>query len=132
MKKTGNKYLLDTNIIIEVFNGNVKMADKVNSLKGFAVCTIVLGELHIGINRVRNKAKHQKMLDNFLQLCHVLNIDSETSKHYGTIMAQLHKKGKPIPTNDVWIAAVALQHGYTLITTDKHFQEISNIEIGKW
>jgi len=130
-KKTGNNYLLDTSIIIEIFNGNVKVADRVNSLKKFAVSTIVLGELYTGINRVVNKAKHQKMLNDFLQLCQVMDVDSNTSKHYGEIMSQLHKKGKPIPTKDVWIAALSIQHKHMLITTDKHFNEIDGINVAR-
>ncbi len=47
-------------------------------------------------------------------------------------MAQLHKKGKPIPTNDVWIAAVAQQYDYILITVDKHFDEIGELAVNKW
>lgn len=89
--KTGSKYLLDTNIIIEIFGGNMSIADKVNSLNEFAICTIVLGKLYVGINRVKNKTKH-------------LNI----------------------------IAAVAIQHGYTLVTADKHYNVIDEILIYKW
>ena len=130
--KTGNKYLLDTNIIVEIFGGNVKIADKVHSLNGFAICPIVLGELYIGVNRVKNKNKHLKLLDSFMQLCTLLDVNDETALHYGAIMAQLHKKGKPIPTNDVWIAAVAQQYGYTLVTADKHFDEIGELAVTKW
>ena len=44
----------------------------------------------------------------------------------------LYKKGKPIPTNDVWIASLAKQHGFTLVTTDKHFNEIPGLQFKKW
>jgi tRNA(fMet)-specific endonuclease VapC len=94
--------------------------------------SIVLGELYTGINRVINKAKHLKKLTDFLQLCTVVTIDALTSKHYGEIIAALFKKGKPIPTNDVWIASLAKQHSFTLVTTDKHFNEIPDFQFKKW
>lgn len=132
MKKTGNKILLDTNIIIEVLNGNKEIADKINKLPGFSICVIVLGELYIGINRIANKQKHFKILNDFLQLCTVIELNAETARHYGEIVAALYKKGKPIPTNDIWIAACAKQHGFTLITHDKHFKEMHEITVKHW
>ncbi|MCD6013433.1 MAG: PilT protein domain protein [Flavipsychrobacter sp.] len=132
MKKTGNKILLDTNIIIELFNGNKAIADKINLLSEFSICAIVLGELYIGINRVANKQKHLKTLNDFLQLCTVLEVDSVTAMHYGEIVATLYKKGKPVPVNDIWIAACAKQHGYMIVTHDKHFKEIHGITIKHW
>jgi tRNA(fMet)-specific endonuclease VapC len=129
---TGSNALLDTSIVIEVFNGNRKIANKVNDLNGFCICSVVLGELYIGINKVANKAKHLKMLDDFLELCTVLDVDGDTAEHYGAIMAALHKKGKPIPTNDVWIAAVAKQHKCRVVTKDKHFDEIAGVKVLNW
>ncbi len=129
---TGNSYFLDTNIIIEVFSGNTVVADKINEIGNFHISSIVLGELYVGINRVSNKPKHLKKLENFLNLCTVIEIDQITSKHYGEITAALFKKGKPIPSNDIWIAATVKQHGSTLVTRDKHFDEIEDIVIEKW
>ena len=67
-----------------------------------------------------------------MQLSTVLTIDSITAKQYGTIVAALYAKGKPIPTNDIWIAATALQHSLTLISADKHFNEISQLKTKSW
>ena len=129
---TGNNLLLDTNIIIEVFDGNKAIADKIDKLSTFYISSVVLGELYIGINRVVNKEKHLKKLQNFLQLCFVLNVDSTTAIYYGEIIAKLYQNGKPIPTNDVWIAATSQQYELKLITRDKHFKEIANLEIENW
>ena len=129
---TGSNFLLDTNIIIEVFDGNKDIADKINQLPLFYVPAIVLGELYTGINRVTNKAKHLKKLNDFLKLCIVLDVDSTTAKHYGAITATLYKKGKPLPLNDVSIGAIALQHGLTLVSRDKHFNEIDGLKIKVW
>lgn len=128
----GNKLLLDTNIIIEVFDGNKDIADKIDKLSQFYVPSIVLGELYTGINRVTNKSKHLKKLTDFLKLCIVLDVDATTAQHYGTIMAALYKKGKPLPLNDVWIAAIALQHELTVVSRDKHFNEIDGMKVKTW
>jgi tRNA(fMet)-specific endonuclease VapC len=98
----------------------------------YSSLSIVLGELYVGINRVLNKPKHLKMLHSFLELSQVIAIDEGTAIHYGEIVALLYKKGKPIPTNDVWIAAIAKQYELTLVTRDKHFNEIDDLRIKKW
>ena len=129
---TGSKIFLDSNIVIEIFSGNKMLADKINELPGFYISSIVLGELHVGINRVVNKSKHLNKLSSFLGLCSVLDVDSATAQFFGEITAALFKKGKPIPSNDVWIAATVRQHNLTLISRDKHFQEVENINIENW
>lgn len=129
---TGNNVLLDTNIIIEVFDGNKAIADKIAGLEGFYISVVVLGELYVGVHRVSNKSKHLKKLQSFLELCTVVNIDDTTAEYFGEIMAALYKKGKPIPTNDVWIAATAKQYGFDLISQDKHFNEIENLTTVFW
>lgn len=129
---TGNNTLLDTNIVIEVFDGNKDIADKLDKLSEFYITSIVLGELYIGVSRVVNRSKHLKKLNDFLKLCKVLNVDSDTAVYYGEITAALFKKGKPLPVNDVWIAATAQQHDLILITRDKHFNEIDDLKTRSW
>jgi tRNA(fMet)-specific endonuclease VapC len=129
---TGSNIFLDSNIVIEIFSGNKPFADKIHALPGFYISSIVLGELYVGINRVAHKNNHLNKLNSFLELCSVLDVDSTTSAIFGELTAELYKKGKPIPTNDVWIAATVKQHDLTLVTRDKHFKEISNILIESW
>lgn len=93
---------------------------------------IVLGELYTGINRVTNRTKHLKRLADFLTLCTIISIDEATAKIYGALIAALYKKGKPIPTNDVWIAALSIQHKITIATKDKHFKEIDGLNFEMW
>ncbi len=83
---TGNNILLDTNIIIEIFDGNKGYADKVNKLPIFYTSSIVVGELYVGVNRVKNKSKHLKKLKDLLQLCTVLNANEVTAdKHFNEV-----------------------------------------------
>jgi tRNA(fMet)-specific endonuclease VapC len=132
MLMSGSEFLIDTNIIIEVFNGNKNYADKIHKLAVIYVPSIVLGELYTGINRVANKARHLKMLNDFLQLCTIVEVNGQTAINYGEIVAQLYKKGKPIPINDVWIAAIAIQYNFTLVTNDGHFKQINKLQTEKW
>ena len=110
------------------FKGNKEIADYLYKLPEILISSIVLGELYIGINRVANRAKHLKRLNDFLKLTTILNVDGETAAIYGAIIADLYKLGKPIPTNDVWIAAIAIQYNLTLLTADRHFEEIDNLK----
>lgn len=129
---SGDKIFLDSNIIIELFSGNKAISEKIKSYPSIYISSIVLGELYIGVNRVFNKEKHLKKLNSFLELCTLLDVDAETARHFGEITAYLYKKGKPIPTNDVWIASSVKQDGLLLITRDQHFREIEEVISESW
>jgi len=128
----GSNYLLDTNIVIEIFSGNRDIANKVGQREAFFISATVLGELYVGINRVTNRTKHLKKLLDFLTICDVALVDTRTAEIFGEVSAQLYKKGKPIPSNDIWIAATALQYDLVLATKDKHFDEVDKLKIEKW
>lgn len=130
MAMSGNhKVLLDTNILIDIFGGNRNMAEKVNIYQKIYTSSIVLGELYTGINRVSNKSKQIKKLNEFLEWCTILEINQETAKYFGQLVAQLYKKGTPIPTNDVWIAASAMKYDLILMSGDKHFKQIESLNL---
>ena len=82
---TGNNYLLDSNIVIEIFDGNKTFADRVSKEKILYLPCIVVGELYTGVNRVLDKSKHLKMLTSFLKFCTVINIDIITAKYHGEL-----------------------------------------------
>ncbi|GEM_PF-1981601 len=86
---TGSNYLLDTNIVIDVFSGNRDIADKIHQLDTFFISATILGELYVGINRVVNRAKHLKKLIDFLTLCDVALINTRTSEIFGEVSAKL-------------------------------------------
>ncbi len=86
------------------------------------VSTIVLGELRAGIAAGQRASDNVKRLERFLSLpgVEILGIDERTSEFYGNLHAQLRASGHPLPTNDIWIAASALQHGLWLFSYDRH------------
>jgi tRNA(fMet)-specific endonuclease VapC len=92
----------------------------------------VLGELYLGAYRSSDSKKHLQQINDFLKKCNVLIADSNTANIYALIKTKLLNKGKPIPENDIWIAATAKQHELNLVTRDKHFKEINDLVIINW
>ena len=133
MKKTGSKsLLLDANAVIDYFKGNKAVVSKIKSAKTIFLPAIVLGELYFGANNSSNKQKHIRQIKKFINFCEILTVDSTTAIHYGTIKATLKKKGKPIPENDIWIAAIARQNKLTILSNDNHFRNIDSIALASW
>jgi len=126
---TGNKCLLDTSIIVHTFRSNNEVSDKLDTLEEIYVSVTVIGELYYGAYKSDNVAKHLKQMQSFLNNCTILQTDITTADIYGNIKAALAKKGKPIPENDIWIGAAALQYNLPLYTTDAHFNEIDGISL---
>ena len=104
---TGNKLLLDTNIIIDLFKGDLQISAVLDLHKKVYVPVTVLGELYLGAYRPPHLQNKLKQIKNFLLRCIVLNIDNHTAENYAVIKTALLNKGKPIPENDIWIAAIA-------------------------
>ena len=132
MKMIGNKFLLDTNIITAWLKGETSVADKIDKAKEIHIPIIVVGELYYGALYSTQVKKNIREIKNITSNYNVLKIDEETTIAYGNIKAELRKKGKPIPENDVWIAAIAKRYELVVVTRDKHFKEIESINIKSW
>jgi tRNA(fMet)-specific endonuclease VapC len=132
IQMTGNSILLDTNIVIQLFKGNPSVTTSFETYSSINIPFAVLGELYLGAYRSSNPKKHIHQVNDFLSDCNILIADDETANNYALIKTELLNKGKPIPENDIWIAAVAKQYNLTLITRDKHFKEIAAIKIENW
>ena len=92
----------------------------------------ILGELLAGFAGGSFAARNRRELAEFLHSPRVrqLVIDAETAEHYALLFTGLRKKGRPVPTNDLWIAASAMQHGYAVFSFDRHFAEMGNLTTG--
>jgi tRNA(fMet)-specific endonuclease VapC len=106
---TGNKILLDTNIVTELFRGNDFVIDTLDKREKVYLPAAALGELFLGAYRSANVARKLQEVMSFLERCTVLNTNATTSDKYALIKTTLLNKGKPIPENDIWIAATAMQ-----------------------
>ena len=121
---------IDTNIAIEFFRNNKNVIEKISSYETIYLPITVIGELLFGAsNSVKSKKKLNETL-NFIKDCKVLNINYIVAERYAEIRKYLKRKGKPIPENDIWIAAHSIETGSVLITYDKHFNHISGLR--KW
>ena len=132
MKMIGNNFLLDTNIIAAWLKGETSIANKIDKAKKVYIPIIVIGELYYGASYSTLVQKNISNIQKLVSLYEILSIDEVTAIEYGNIKAAQRKKGKPIPENDIWIAAIAQHHKLTLVTRDKHFKEVENISLRKW
>jgi len=120
------KLLLDTSAYSALQRGHLPVLDVMRQAEMVAVSAVVLGELYSGFRAGIRWAENTVQLAQFLSKpsVRVLDVTEETALRYAEVNVYLQKKGRPIPRNDVWIAATALEHGLQLLTLDVHFREI--------
>ncbi|MDH5400271.1 MAG: type II toxin-antitoxin system VapC family toxin [Cyclobacteriaceae bacterium] len=133
MPKTGNNgYLLDTNIVIDLFKGQRDIADKINESGNVYLPIPTLGELYLGAENSGRRTHHFRQIDALLQIIEIINTSQRTAEMYGILKVKLKRLGKPIPENDIWIAALAKEHDYTIVSRDKHFNNIPDLVTIPW
>ena len=93
---------------------------------------IVLGELYYGAEKSTRVDENIQRIDEFASSTALIGCNQETARQYGQIKNALRAKGRPIPENDIWIAAQTLQYKLTLVARDGHFQEIDTISLEQW
>lgn len=123
------RVLLDTNIYSELLRGKQPFIDLLKEPEIIAISVISIGELRAGFENSQRRRKNQKELEIFLYIPRVViyDIDEETTEFYAKIISELKRSGTPIPTNDIWIAALALQHGIKLLSIDRHFKKVRGL-----
>lgn len=126
-----NNLILDTNAAIAILNGTLAAINFPSSSK-LHVPVIVLGELLAGARRSNRIEDNLRRIIDLTNLLIVLPCDLTTAEAYGEIESSLRRKGRPIPDNDAWIAAITLQYDMTLITPDAHFANIDNLHTLSW
>lgn len=128
---TDDIYLLDTNAAVALLNGDSAIVSRLHQAELIIPITVI-GELYFGAERSGRVTENLQRVDEFVSRRTILHYDTETARWYGRIFQQLRKKGRPIPQNDIWIAAVTLQHNLTLLTRDAHFNEVDNLPLQGW
>ena len=121
--------LIDTNIYTHALKGDHETVVVLQQAVEIGICSITIGELLSGFKAGKREKKNREELAEFMDAprVQVYGIDENTAEFYSEILNNLRKKGKPIPTNDIWIAAVAFQYGLHLFTKDKHFKHVSGL-----
>lgn len=123
------RVLLDTNVYSQVARGAPALAQAVRGASELVFSVVVAGELLNGYRAGNRYEKNLAVLRKFLvqPFVEFRDLTFETAEHFGRVQSQLRKLGAPIPTNDVWIAAQAMEAGAELWTLDGHFREIEGL-----
>jgi tRNA(fMet)-specific endonuclease VapC len=125
-------YLLDTNIVIALLEREQSVADRVVVANRVAVPVVVLGELYFGAYKSNRRAENIARANNIRSGFSIVPLDEQTADLFGTLKQRLQVQGRPIPDNDIWIAAMALQTGMTLVSRDEHFAHVENLSWEVW
>ncbi len=120
---------LDTNRITDLFRGNADLAERLATCEEVWIPLIVLGELKAGFHGGTQQRRNEMLLNRLLakSTVGVLLPSGETAENYARVFVQLKRAGTPIPDNDLWIAALVLEHNLLLVTRDQHFERIPQL-----
>ena len=123
------RVLLDTSAYSAFMKGHPEVKLALQEADEISLNPIVLGELRAGFMRGRRRKKNEEELREFLSSprVNVVDVDEETAERYAVILSSLWSAGAPIPTNDIWIAASAMQHGFHVLTTDEHYRKVTQV-----
>ena len=129
---TAGSVLLDTNVVIAHFRNDSDLTARLRTTPAIYIPWVVLGELYYGAMRSQRREAQMALIRDFLQTATLLLPDRSTSERYGEIKADLAGMGKPIPDNDIWIAATARQFDLPLATRDGHFAIVPRLTTLAW
>jgi tRNA(fMet)-specific endonuclease VapC len=124
--------ILDTNGLSALADGEPALKPVLRRAAHVAIPVIVLGEYRYGISQSRNHIHYEQWLAEYLPSFRILDIDERTTISYSAVRRELKKAGTPIPSNDVWIAALCRQHSLPLLSRDRHFDAVSEITRIDW
>jgi len=124
--------ILDTNALSAAADDDPGVAALLARAEQMVLPVIVLGEYRHGIAQSRNRASYESWLAELLPDCVMLDIQEPTTHYYAEISLELKRKGKPIPTNDIWIAALCRQHSFPLLSRDRHFDWVAGNKRVGW
>ena len=124
--------ILDTNALSSIADNEPAAVRIFSQADSIELPVIVLGEYRFGIAHSRRRNEYEKWLGELIAATRVLAVDDETSGHYARIRAELKKGGRPIPSNDLWIAALVRQHRLPLMSLDQHFDAVQGLVRVGW
>jgi len=124
--------MLDTNALSAVADGNPAVREAISKEIGPYLPVIVVGEYRYGVMLSRRAAQRLAWLAQAIEQWGVLDVTQETAVHYSNIRLFLKQEARPIPVNDMWIAALARQHSMQILTNDRHFDGIPGVDVIRW
>jgi tRNA(fMet)-specific endonuclease VapC len=132
MSTPGKGVLLDTSVVVRHFRDADALTSHWAAFEELYLPQPALAELYAGAFRSAQPERNIQQIEHFLEAVDVLMPDEATPELYGRISAQLAQAGTPIPQNDIWIAAIALQSGLPLATRDAHFGHVTGLQLLYW
>jgi tRNA(fMet)-specific endonuclease VapC len=126
------RYLLDTNIIIALLRGDDGVLANPDQASDVFVPVVALGELFFGAAKSGRPSENIDRVERFASGRAIILCDLGVAREYGRLKQRLKEKGRPLPENDIWIAAAARHHELTLVTRDSHFQEVEDLRTADW
>jgi predicted nucleic acid-binding protein len=124
--------ILDTNALSAFVDGEPAVGTLLGRSLRAAIPVIVLGEFRYGIADSRHRKTYEAWLDHHLRRFELLEVTAETTLPYAELRTALKRKGQPVPANDAWIAALAIQHGLPLLSRDRHFDAVPGVQRIDW
>ena len=124
--------ILDANALSAMADGDPKVEARFETAADLAIPVIALGEYKYGIRQSRNRTRYERWLMEVLANCRLLVIDDGTTDEYAEVRRELKRSGRPIPSNDLWIAALARQHAFPLLSRDQHFDSVPGLTRIGW
>ena len=124
-----NKVALDTNIVIDILNGKMETSEKIKEYQIIYLPVTVCGELLFGAKNSSKRQQNEPKFQAFIQQCQILEIHEVIAETYAEVRKKLKDKGRPLPENDIWIAATCLANDIPLMSHDKHFKEIEELQL---
>ncbi len=124
--------ILDTNALSAMADGDEAVEPAIRQASEIAIPAIVLGEYKFGIRGSRNRKPYERWLAELIAACRVLVVDENTAEQYAEVRQELKHAGRPIPGNDLWIAALTRQYGLPLLSRDGHFDSVAGMKRIGW
>ncbi len=124
--------ILDTNALSAFVDGDAAIGEILRRQARAAIPVIVLGEFRYGIAQSRHRRTYESWLESQLRHFDVLAVTDVTAVTYAALRVALKRAGRPIPANDAWIAALALQHRLVVLSRDQHFDVVPGLERESW
>jgi tRNA(fMet)-specific endonuclease VapC len=126
------RFLLDSNIVIALLQGDDVVLSNLDQAPEVFIPAVVIGELFFGAAKSARPAENTDKVERFAANRYIVSCDLDVAREYGRLKKRLQEKGRPLPENDIWIAAMAKLHEMVLVTRDSHFKEVDDLHIVDW
>ena len=124
--------ILDTNALSAIAEAEPRAVAAFSQAQSIAIPVVVLGEYFFGIAQSRRRVEYERWISLVLRTFRVLDIGVETAARYAQVRMELKRAGTPIPSNDMWIAALCRQHALPLLSRDRHFESVKGLRRVGW